>query len=328
MALLPEAVAEFPTISFFLGRILEVLLILVIIALIRAGLKTVKDYLKTLTNFKDKPIDSYIQVVMIALWFVGALLILSVLTGLDIGTFLTTIGALSAVILLIFRDSILGFVSSIQITVNDTVRIGDWISMKNCDADGDVIEISLTAVKVRNFDNTITSIPTYKLTADSFVNWRGMAESEGRRIKRSLLIRVGSVRFLMPEEINELEKIALIAPFIKERNMEIDDFNTKNKANKSMLVNGRNMTNLGLFRHYTTEYLKNATEINNQMTLMCRQLAPTSQGVPLEVYAFTKDKNWVNYEGIMSDIFDHLIAATSYFRLECFELAYAKEIAK
>ena len=167
----------------FVQNIAEALLIVIIIALIRAILVSVNDYLKTLTSFKDKPLDSYVQVFMIFLWFVGGILILSVLTGKDIGSFLTTLGALSAVLLFVFKDTILGFVASVQITVNDTVRIGDWISMPNSNADGDVISISLSTVRVQNFDKTITSIPTYKLISDSFINWRGMDESTGRRIK-------------------------------------------------------------------------------------------------------------------------------------------------
>ena len=214
----------------FVQNITEALLIVLIIALIRAVLKSVNDYLKTLASFKDKPLDSYLQVFMIFLWFVGGILILSVLTGRDIGSFLTTLGALSAVLLFVFKDTILGFVASVQITVNDTVRIGDWISMPNSNADGDVISISLSTVQVQNFDKTITSIPTYKLISDSFINWRGMSESSGRRIKKSLLIKSTSIRFLEPDEISELKKIDRIAPFlIDERQKEIEASNTAAK---------------------------------------------------------------------------------------------------
>ena len=305
----------------FVQNITEALLIVLIIALIRAVLKSVNDYLKTLASFKDKPLDSYLQVFMIFLWFVGGILILSVLTGRDIGSFLTTLGALSAVLLFVFKDTILGFVASVQITVNDTVRIGDWISMPNSNADGDVISISLSTVQVQNFDKTITSIPTYKLISDSFINWRGMSESSGRRIKKSLLIKSTSIRFLEPDEISELKKIDRIAPLIDERQKEIEASNTAQKADKSLLINGRNFTNLGLFRYYTQVYLQTHDQINQNMTVMCRQLAPTAQGIPLEIYAFSKDKFWINYEGISSDIFDHLQAAIPYFHLECFELS-------
>jgi miniconductance mechanosensitive channel len=305
----------------FVQNITEALLIVLIIALIRAVLKSVNDYLKTLASFKDKPLDSYLQVFMIFLWFVGGILILSVLTGRDIGSFLTTLGALSAVLLFVFKDTILGFVASVQITVNDTVRIGDWISMPNSNADGDVIAISLSTVQVQNFDKTITSIPTYKLISDSFINWRGMSESPGRRIKKSLLIKTTSIRFLEADEIADLKKIDRIAPFISQREKEIDAANSSKKTDKSLLINGRNFTNLGLFRQYTQVYLQSHDQINQNMTVMCRQLAPTAQGIPLEIYAFSKDKVWTNYEHISSDIFDHLLASISFFDLECFELS-------
>ena len=302
-------------------NILEASTVIIFIWLIRAVLKTVSDYLKTLPNFKDKPIDSYIQVFMIFLWFLGILLILSIFTEKDISTFIATLGGLTAVILFVFKDSILGFVASVQITVNDTVRIGDWITMKNSNADGDVISISLSSVQVQNFDKTITSIPTYKLVSDSFINWRGMSDSEGRRIKRSLLIRAKSIKFLDSNQLEKLKKIEIISDFVSDRENEIKNHNKKNEVNKSILINGRNMTNLGLFRRYTESYLKNHEMLNNKMTIMCRQLAPTSQGIPLEIYAFSKEKEWVKYEQIMSDIFDHLLASINFFDLEIFEFS-------
>lgn len=319
---IPKLFADFnQSIGNFLLNLFEALLIVIIIILIRATLKSLNDYLKTLRSFKDKPLDSYLQVFMIFLWFIGGILILSVLTGRDIGSFLTTLGALSAVLLFVFKDTILGFVASVQIAVNDTVRIGDWISMPNNNADGDVISISLSSVRVQNFDKTITSIPTYKLISDSFINWRGMSESAGRRIKRSLLIKISSIRFLEEKELKALEQIELLAPFLQKRKEEIKTANSKEKVNKSLLINGRNFTNLGLFRHYTEAYLEKHPMINSEMTVMCRQLAPTAQGIPLEVYVFSKDKEWKNYEHISADIFDHLLASTSYFSLECFELS-------
>ncbi len=302
-------------------NILEASTVIIFIWLVRAILKTVSDYLKTLPNFKDKPIDSYIQVFMIFLWFLGVLIILSIFTEKDISTFIATLGGLTAVILFVFKDSILGFVASVQITVNDTVRIGDWITMKNSNADGDVISISLSSVQVQNFDKTITSIPTYKLVSDSFINWRGMSDSDGRRIKRSLLIRAKSIKFLDSNEIKRIKKIELISDFINNRENKIKKHNDIKKINKSILINGRNMTNLGLFRIYTESYLKNHEMLNKKMTIMCRQLAPTSQGIPVEIYAFSKEKEWVKYEQIMSDIFDHLLASINFFDLEIFEFS-------
>ena len=254
------------------------------------------------------------------LWFIGIILILSVLTGREIGTFLASLGALSAIIILVFRDTILGFVSSIQITVNDTVRIGDWITMKGSDADGTVIEVNLSTVKVQNFDNTITTIPTYKLVSDSFINWRGMEESNGRRIKRSLLIKPSSVRFLEKNDIEVLEKVNLISEYIRLRSSEINEYNIDNKVDKSLLLNGRNLTNIGVFRVYIEEYLKAHPMTNEDLTMMCRQLEPTSQGIPIQIYTFSKDKEWTKYEALTSDIFDHLLSSVKYFDLECFEL--------
>ena len=319
IALLPQSLPSIPILEKSLVSSLEIFATIVTITLVRRLLNTFKDFFKTLKNFKDKPIDSYIQVIMIFMWFIGIMVIFSIISGKDIGTFIATLGALSAVIILIFKDSILGFVASIQVTINDTVRIGDWITMKSYNADGDVTEINLSTVKVQNFDNTITSIPTYKLVSDSFVNWRGMSESGGRRIKRALLIRVSSIRFVDDLQLEKLLKIERIAPFIKQRKKEIEVENIAQQADKSLLLNGRNMTNIGLFRRYAMAYLENHPEINNNLTLMVRQLAPTPEGVPLEVYVFVKDKLWVNYESIMTDIFDHLFAAIPFFELECFE---------
>ena len=309
-----------PTYTDNLVIIIEALTIVLFIVTVKSVLGTVKDYFKQSNSLKHIPIDSYIQVIMIFIWFIGIILILSVLTGREIGTFLASLGALSAIIILVFRDTILGFVSSIQITVNDTVRIGDWITMKGSDADGTVIEVNLSTVKVQNFDNTITTIPTYKLVSDSFINWRGMEESKGRRIKRSLLIKPSSVRFLENEEIIELKKVKLIHNYLTKKSSEIELHNKKENADKTMLLNGRNLTNLGVFRKYIEEYLKSHPMTNDDLTMMCRQLEPTSQGIPIQIYTFSKDKEWTKYEALTSDIFDHLLSSVKYFKLECFEL--------
>ena len=309
-----------PTYSNTLYLLIEAFTVILFILTIRAILNTVKDYFKSSDSLKHIPVDSYIQVIMIFIWFVGIILILSVLTGREVGTFLASLGALSAIIILVFRDTILGFVSSIQITVNDTVRIGDWITMKGSNADGNVIEVNLSTVKVQNFDNTITTIPTYKLVSDSFINWRGMSESDGRRIKRSLLIKPSSIKFLDDEEIESLKKIHLLSDYIKKIHKEIKSYNSSNQVDKSMLINGRNLTNLGIFREYIQRYLKEHPDTNDNLTMMCRQLQPTAQGIPIQIYAFSKDKEWTKYEALTSDIFDHLLSSVKYFNLECFEL--------
>ena len=316
---LDDILSKYPITLEFIQVLLEVFGALITIVFVKRLLNSIKDYLKTLSNFRDKPIDSYIQVIMIFIWFFGVMVIFSIISGKDVGTFLATLGALSAVILLIFKDTILGFVASIQVTVNDIVRIGDWITMKSYHADGDVIEINLSTVKVQNFDKTITSIPTYKLVSDSFINWRGMSESGGRRIKRSILIKVSSIKFLNDEKLNELKEIERISSYITQRKEDIEKDNNNKGVNKKLLLNGRNMTNIGLFRRYTLAYLKDHPQISQDLTVMVRQLAPSPEGIPLEIYVFVKDKVWINYEKIMSDIFDHLLAAITTFDLECFE---------
>ena len=301
-------------------KFLNILGVLLALRIARSLLRTVRDYLKTLPRFKDKPIDSYIQVFMIFAWAAGVFSILAIITDTDIWKFLTGLGAVSAVLLLVFRDTILGFVASIQVSINDMVRIGDWITFEKYGADGDVIEINLATVKVQNFDKTITTIPTYALISDSFKNWRGMQSSGGRRIKRAVIIKQKSIQFLTPEHIEKLKEIALIKEYLIDRQAKIEASNQENKVDKSVLINGRNLTNLGVFRKYIESYLEAHSAINAEMTMMTRQLAPTTQGVPLEIYAFSSDKRWQNYEYIMADIFDHILAAVPYFHLEVFEL--------
>ena len=305
----------------FFGKLVGIYIIILVLWIIRTIFNALRDYLKLKPRYSDKPIDSFIQVIMIMLWVIGITLIISKLFEIDKKELLTILGAVSAGILLIFRDTILGFVSSVQVSINDMVRIGDWITMDKFGADGDVIEINLATVKVRNFDNTTTTIPTYSLSSDSFQNWRGMLNSDGRRIKRHILIKTSSIRFLEEAELNDLKKIHLISDYIDTRKLEIDKYNFSNKIDKSIAINGRNLTNLGLFRKYITEYLSNYPGLNKDMLMLCRQLQSTSHGVPLEVYAFSHDKRFENYEYIMSDIFDHIIASVGYFDLEIFETA-------
>lgn len=303
------------------GKLVGIYIVILVLWIIRTIFNALRDYLKLKPRYSDKPIDSFIQVIMIMLWVVGITLIISKLFDINQKELLTILGAVSAVIILIFRDTILGFVSSVQVSINDMVRIGDWITMDKFGADGDVIEINLATVKVRNFDNTTTTIPTYSLSSDSFQNWRGMLNSDGRRIKRHILIKTSSIRFLEEAELSDLKKIHLISDYIDTRKLEIDEYNTNNKIDKSIAINGRNLTNLGLFRKYITEYLFNYPGLNKDMLMLCRQLQSTSHGVPLEVYAFSHDKRFENYEYIMSDIFDHIIASVGYFDLEIFETA-------
>lgn len=289
------------------------------ILIIRSFLRAVRDYLKIKDAFKDKPIDSYAQVMMIILYFIAGILIFTTITGKSVITFFTTLGAASAILLLVFKDTILGFVASIQVTVNDMVRIGDWITMEKYGADGDVIEITLTTVKIQNFDKTITTIPTYNLISDSFKNWRGMQTWGGRRIKRPIKIKIASIRYLSESDLMQLSKIQLIADYISKKKQEIEEDNSKKSSDRSLLINGRSLTNIGIFRKYIDAYLKSNPNLHPEMTMMVRQLEPKSDGIPLEIYAFTNDTKWINYENIMADIFDHIMAAASYFDLEIFE---------
>ncbi|AXT59883.1 mechanosensitive ion channel family protein [Aquimarina sp. AD10] len=320
--IVPMLFISFPTAEKYLEIIFDIMVIILTIWVLRSILRTFRDYLKSLSSFKDKPIDSYVQVFMIFVWTIGGIFIFSSMTGKSIWTFLTALGAMSAVILLIFKDTILGFVASIQVAVNDTVRIGDWITMEKYGADGDVVEINLSSVKVQNFDKTITTIPTYHLTSESFRNWRGMMDSGGRRIKRSLLIKTASISFLSNDDIERLKKVTLIGEYLENKQQEISLYNQNNNIDKSNPVNGRNLTNMGVFRIYVASYLENHPYINKEMTIMSRQLAPSAQGIPLEIYAFSNDKVWKNYENIMADIFDHLLSAIPYFNLDVFELNF------
>ena len=319
LGLMPIVLGDFPEIQRLFSILLTLVGIILALRIIRAFLHTLRDYFKTVPGLRDKPIDSYIQVFMIIAWILMIFYAIGLLTDVSVGAALGTFGAASAIILLIFKDTILGFVASIQVAINDMVRIGDWITFEKFGADGDVIEINLSTVKVQNFDMTITTIPTYSLISDSFKNWRGMTDSPGRRIKRSLLIKQDSIKFLSNDDIERLKKIGLVSSYLSTMQEKLDRLNADDDIDRSLQINGVNLTNVGLFRKYMETYIQDHSAINKEMLLMCRQLAPTAQGVPLEVYCFSKDKKWENYEYIMADLFDHFLAAVSYFDLELFE---------
>ncbi|MFZ4671298.1 MAG: mechanosensitive ion channel family protein [Flavobacterium sp.] len=306
------------------GKLVGIYIVLLSLWIFKTILNAFRDHLKSNPSFSDKPIDSYIQVIMIVLWLFAFIFIISKIFDISTGAMLGTFGAISALIILIFRDTILGFVASVQVSLNDMVRIGDWITFDKFGADGEVIEINLATVKVRNFDNTTTTIPTYSMISDSFRNWRGMLNSDGRRIKRHILIKAKSIRFLAESELQELKKIQLVEHYIELRQTEIDKFNVTHNVDKSLLINGRNLTNFGLFRKYITQYLHQYPGLNKDMILLCRQLQPTSQGIPLEIYTFSNDKRFENYEYIMADIFDHVFASIPYFDLEIYEMLSGK----
>jgi miniconductance mechanosensitive channel len=320
----PLALKGFTYWEYIFTKGITIWIIFIAIWIARSVLNAMRDYLKMQPDYNDKPIDSYVQVVMIMLWIFCITGIVLTLFNTTMPILLSTFGAISAVIIVIFKDTLLGVVASIQVTINDIVRIGDWITIEKFGADGTVIEINLATVKVQNFDMTTTTIPTYSLISDSFKNWRGMLNSDGRRIKRHLLIKANSVRFIHESEINELKKIQLISEYLTQRFDEIETYNEDNHIDKSLSINGRNLTNLGIFRKYINTYIERHPGINKNMTIMCRHLQPTEKGIPIEVYVFTKDKRWINHEYIMADIFDHIIASVAYFDLEIFELPTGK----
>ena len=324
--LIPIIFIESPFMTNLLQIAAKVYLVILCVLIFRSILRTTRNYLEENEHYRDKPMESYVQVMMIFAWGIGIFWTVQLLTGFSVVS-LTTLGAASAVILLIFKDTILGFVASIQVSVNDIVRIGDWITFSKFGADGYVTEINLATVRVQNWDNTYTTIPTYSLIADSFQNWRGMQESDGRRIKRSIYIKQSSIKFLSVKDVERLKKIQLIKPYLEHRQRDVDRYNERNEINKELLINGRNQTNLGVFRYYADAFLNENSAINKDLFLMVRHLAPTDKGIPVEIFCFSKDKRWVNYEHIQADIFDHLLAAIPYFDLEVFELPTGKDLS-
>lgn len=323
---LPIILSDFPKSISPISKVADIYLVIIVISILMSVIKSGSDVLSEKPAFKDKPMKSYLQVIKMILSLFGTVVIFSILTGKSAATFFAAMGAASAVLLLMFKDSIMGFVASIQVSTNDTVRIGDWITMPKYGADGDVIDITLNTVKVQNFDKTITTIPTYALISDSFQNWRGMQSSGGRRIKRSITIKQASIRYISDEELPDFKRIQGISQYIDERQAEINEHNERIGADRSIPVNGRNMTNSGLFRKYIEWYLQNHPGTNKKMTLMVRQLPPTETGLPFELYVFTNTTNWIQYEYIMADIFDHLIAAVQYFDLQIFEREAGNDI--
>lgn len=294
-------------------------IIIVVLSLIGSLLNAVHDIYQTFEISKVQPIKGYIQVVKIIVYVLGIILVIANLIGENPLIILSGLGALSAVLLLVFKDSLLGLVAGIQLSSNDMVRVGDWIEMPKYGADGDVIDLSLNTVKVQNFDKTITTIPSYALISDSFKNWRGMQVTGGRRIKRSIFIDTTSIAFCSEERIEKLRNIHYLTDYIDTRQREIKEYNIKHHIDTSNQVNGRALTNVGLFRTYISNYLKNHPGIHKEMTTMVRQLAPSEHGLPIEIYAFSKDIDWAVYESIQSDIFDHLFAIASEFDLRLFQ---------
>lgn len=325
--LTPKVLTLYPSISKLFVLLLNIATVFVLLSLIGSLLKGLENHLRAKPKFKEKPLQSYTQVLTIFVWGIGLISLFNYIAGGDLIT-LSALGAASAILLLVFKDMILGFVASIQISVSDIVRIGDWIEFNKYGADGFVMNISLIAVTVENWDKTYTTIPTYSLVSDSFKNWRGIYDNQGRRIKRSIYIKQNSIRFLDADDLKRLKKIERVKNYIDHRQLDIDRHNEAINADKSIVVNGRNQTNIGVYKKYIDTYLKEQTSLNFDLLCLVRNMAPTEYGVPLEIYCFSKRTAFVEYEAIQGLIFDHITAAATHFDLEIFEAPSGRDLKR
>ena len=303
--------------------------ILIVIALVIKSLLNAVDIIyrqNPVSN--ERPIKGLLQIIEIGIYIIIGIAIISNLINQNPIYMLSGIGAVTAIVSLIFKDIIIGFVSGIQLTWNDMLRIGDWVEMPKYGADGDVIDITLNTVKIQNWDKTISTIPTQAFVTDSFKNWRGMMDYGARRVKRSILIDMNTVKVCSDELIEKFKKIEFLSEYIDERNKEIENYNKGNNINTDLIINGRQLTNLGVFRVYLTNYLKNRINIQPRSTAMVRQLAPSENGIPIELYLFVADTVWVNYEAIQADIFDHILAVVDVFELKIFQNPTGNDIKK
>lgn len=300
-------------------KLTDIYMVFMIIWIIMAFIKSFGDVLQEKPAFHNKPMKSYLQVIQIVLFIFGAVVIYSIITGKSATAFFAAMGAASAILMLMFQDSIKGFAGSIQVTTNNMVQIGDWITMSKYGADGDVEEINLTTVKIRNFDKTITTVPTYSLISDSFQNWRGMQESGGRRIKRALNIKHDTIRFVTDEELEKYKHIGGLKQYIEAKESEYKELNKGKENSVGLPLNMHRITNADLFLQYGMHYLRTHPRIAQNMTLLVRQLAPTPQGLPIEIYTFTNTTVWAEYETILSEIVNHLISVVKVFELRIYE---------
>lgn len=316
---MPFFIGDNPRLITFLTNLAQVVVAIQFARSISAVLNVANSVFQQSSNEKYVPLNATIQLLKLAIYLVAIILAISVLLDRSPIFLLSGLGALTAVLLLVFQDTIKGLVASIQISANKMVAPGDWIEMSQYGADGEVLEIALNTVKVQNWDNTITTVPTYALISESFRNWRGMSASGGRRIKRSLNLDINSIKFCTEELLQSLAKFEFLETYINEKNTELEQYNQQKGISEFADPNSRHLTNIGTFRAYISEYLKNHPKVHHGMTCMVRQLKPTETGVPLELYFFSTDTNWVNYEGIQADIFDHLFAIVHLFELNVFQ---------
>lgn len=310
---------EMPNTLHILEKCCLVYAIAVSLRFINASLNLIHEIYSKKESLKNKPLKGFIQIIQVITFFIGMILIVSVAIDKSPVSLFAGLGASAAILMLVFKDTILGFVAGIQLSANNMLRAGDWITMNKYGADGTVIEVTLNAVKVRNFDNTITTIPPYALVSDAFQNWRGMQESFGRRVKRSINIDMNSVCFCTPEMLEKFRKIALLTDYIDNKEDELHRYNEEHHIDSSILVNGRRQTNLGVFRAYLQRYLSNLPTVSKELTCMVRHLQPTEKGIPIELYFFSANKDWIIYEGVQADVFDHVLAVIPEFGLNVFQ---------
>ncbi|BEG97793.1 mechanosensitive ion channel family protein [Bacteroides sedimenti] len=300
-------------------KISEVYIIAVVMRFVMEFCQAVYFVYNENEKYRDRPLKGLLQTAQVVIFFIGGILIFSVLFDKSPGSLLAGLGASAAILMLVFKDSIMGFVSGIQLSANNMVRPGDWITMPKYNADGTVIEVTLNTVKVRNFDNTITTLPPYALISDSFQNWRGMTESGGRRVKRFINIDMNSVKFCSPEMLEKFRRISLLRSYIDETEERLKAYNQECGVDDSVLVNGFRQTNLGVFRAYLEFYLRSLSGVNQEMTLLVRHLQPTEKGIPMELYFFSSSKEWAVYEKIQADVMDHVLAVVPEFDLAVFQ---------
>ena len=326
----PEALTALTWTWVFLRRVAAAWIAVAVVRAFAGFLDAVNDiYNETSPLSKSRPIKGYLQVVALVAYLAAGVVVISILAGLSPVVFLSGVGALAAVLMLVFRDTILSLVASVQIASNDMIRIGDWVSVPQANTDGDVIDIALHTVKIQNWDKTISTIPTHKFISESFKNWRGMSESGGRRIKRSLRLDMNTVRFLDDDRIEELSRRELLHDYMHDVRDRLAHYNAaKAEGNPGVIPEIRRLTNLGTFRVYVQKYLEAHPKTHKEMTLLTRQLAPGPEGVPIEVYCFSNDTAWANYEGFQADIFDHLIAVLPEFGLRPFQSPAGSDFAK
>ncbi|MCF8365534.1 MAG: mechanosensitive ion channel family protein [Bacteroidales bacterium] len=317
--MIPLALEQYPEISTLIVLGIRVYSIVIVMLVGTAFLDSIMHIYHHYDISKAKPIKGYIQVGKILIYILSSLTLISILIGQSPMLLIGGLGAFSAVLLLVFKDSILGLVAGVQLTANDMLRPGDWISMPKYDADGTVTDITLTTIKIQNWDKTISTIPAYSLFTDSFKNWRGMEESGGRRIKRSVNIDMTSIRFCTEPMLEKYKQFQYIVDYVENKEVEIQQYNSENKINTKVLVNGRRQTNIGVFRAYLNAYLQNHPDIRSDMTFLIRQLQSGEHGLPVEIYVFSKVQAWAQYESIQADIFDHILAVIPEFDLRVFQ---------